>query len=943
MHIPSLRFVALLFVSLCAYTSVGALAPIVLADDPASWKARPAEWSGATFADGKATLTSTPWSFLLASGEHARPELAATITLLEPAKQFGFFGSSWSAWPSAEFADQGYEAALLIRSNEVGGYRVQLSHKYQDIALVKYPDGGYVQVVPYAVELKKPIKVVVTAIGNEIVVRADGVEKIRYVDPLLTLTTGRAGIGVSSGAKVAFENVALSAAQTESGPAAGRSSQRNFSVRTWLGGRQWIFDGDEPILQLHFEKDPSCFAKFKPGYKPLLTFDSHWGIENQGAFPEGKQKWTAPVATGGGETIEATWNARSLNDRFTTKSKLVVGFDGDRGMYTYDIESELEVLPGAPFHFRYGFDFEHHTPLDPFRWQYLVAKRRGGELYHRPVYPIDPGPQYDLEPYHGLRMWYGRHVDKQEVAPAIEYSISSEMNLDPKDPTKTMTRKLDTAVCAAFYDTAVAFAQETSPPGTKVRVKYRYTGYPVTEAKQLFEHAKVYDSPTLDPKHHYIFADQWPKISFNDFVPMSESWIYGRTPFMTAHNVRPTYELEKNCGAGSGFAIKLGPASFAKAVLPLANPKEKPLAKGRYLVTALVKSVNAHGEGGRIEVAVAQPKTGKPLAEVKHFVGRGSFDWRREGFAFDVPEEGSNLALSLGNAGTGAMLVTDVEFRKLAAGEAPPAEFAKSPKSQPPALVAAPPGAIADYRMEEGSGHHVLNSAAGAPNAPITFGHLDLANLDWVVDGGRPALRFAENTTGRKDYRKDSGLYRYYLGTASYEGRDTLPVATSGHHGGGAPVAGVTISTWIKPAAEMGFGTHRGRGDIVGFGARRFVLTLVGEKSPYQLAGAINVSDVISSDPKLDAAKLEADRWHHVAMTAEPSAGQWVVRLFVDGKQVGEGTTKKFPATSNIVPSIVFGAELFYMHHAYYRGLIGRTLVFDRGLTPSEIADLAKR
>lgn len=924
-------------VRVSALICLAANAAIAQADDLAAWKPQPAEAKFATVADGKATLTAAPWSYLIAPAEQTNPEFAATVTIVEPAKQFGFFGSSWSAWPSAEFADQGYDAAVLIRAGEKNGYRVQLSHKYQDVALVKYPDGGYVQVVPCAIDVKKPIAIAVAAQGNEITVLVDGVEKLRYRDSFLPLTSGRIGIGTSSNAKVIFENVAVKSAGAIAASAAIPNPKRKFSVRTWLGGRQWIFDGNEPVLQLHYEKDPSCFAKFKPGYKPMLTFDSHWGIENQGAFPEGKQKWTAPVVTGGGDTIEATWNARSLNDRFTTKSKMTVGFDADRGMYTYDMESELEVLPGAPFLFRYGFDFEHHTPLDPFRWQYLVAKRKGGELYHRPVYPIDPGPQYDLEPYHGLRMWYGRHLEPQHVAPAIEYSIAPEMNLDPTDATKPMVRKLDTAVCAAFYDTAVAFAQETSPPGTKVRVKYRYTAYPVAEAKQLFEHSKVYDMPTLDPKHHYIFADEWPKLTFKQVVPLSESWIYGRTPFMTAHNTRPNYELVVGCGAGGGNAMLLGPASFAKATLPLANPEGKPLAKGRYLLTAIVDSQNAHGAGGRIELSLAQKKTGKPLTEVKHFIGNGTFGWTKQGFTIEVPEEGAVPTIAFGNSGTGAMRVAEVEFRKLNDGEAPPTEFAKGPRTEPPTIAAAPAGAVADYRMEEGSGHHVLNYAAGAPVGGGTLGHLDIANLDWVVDSGRPALRFADNTTGRKDYRRDSLLYRYYLGMKGYNYNDTVPVAVTGHHGGGAPIKGLTVAAWIKPAASLGNTTHKGRGDIIGFGARRFILSLLNETAPYQLAAFINVNDQIKAETK-----LEADRWYHTAMTAEPEAGQWRVRLFVDGKQVGEGLTKKFPADSLVVPSVVFGAELFYLHSSYYRGLIGRSLIYDRALSASEIGELAK-
>lgn len=105
--------------------------------------------------------------------------------------------------------------------------------------------------------------------------------------------------------------------------------------------------------------------------------------------------------------MKGTWSARHVKDRFTTKSTMTVGYDAKRGTYTYDIESALEMLPGEPFHFRYGFDFEHHTPLDPFRWQYLIAKRASGAgTYHRPVYPIDPGPRRFILGLHGAKAPY---------------------------------------------------------------------------------------------------------------------------------------------------------------------------------------------------------------------------------------------------------------------------------------------------------------------------------------------------------------------------------------------------------------------------------------------------------------------------------------------------------------------------------------------------------
>lgn len=901
--------------------------------DLTQWQSQPAEWRGATVAKNTATLTADGWSYLTEPTERPRVAITVQIAILEPTKKFRFFGEGWSAWPDKTFGDDGFEAALLLQSRphskqldlgkltESAGYRVQLSYKYQVIALVKFPEGGYVQVAPCKVELNRPYTLAASANNGEVVVSFDGEEKFRWHDEILPLNSGHTGVGASSLAKVQFKDVSLTTPDAN-GVFTPAAHAPRFSVRQFLGGRSWIFDENEPILELHTVKDSSCFAKLQPGYKPQLTFDSHWGLENQGAFPEALCKWTEPVVSGGGGTIKATWSARHLKDRFTTASTMTVGYDGRRGTYTYEIESELEVLPGEPFHFRYGFDFEHHTPLDPFRWQYLIARRRDGDLYHRPVYPVDPGPQLDLDMTSGQRVWYGRHAEQMRIAPAVEYLSS---------PGDLADRRCNTAVCAAFYDTGVAFTPETSPPGTKLRVRYRYTGYPADEAAKLFASSHVYDSPTLDPQHYYIFADAWPKLTFDDFVPMSSTWIYGRTPFMTAHNVRPTYELEKNCGAGSGYAMRLGPNSYGKASLPVGAS----LSKGRWIVTALVKSANAHGPGGRIELELTEGKAKQVVATAQHFVGNGTFDWQRQGFAFDVPEGADGLKIAFGNAGTGAMLITDVEFRRLPDGEELPADIASKANDQPPQIEHAPAGAIADYRMQEGAGNVVFNYAEGKTKHRL--GHLELANLDWTVDSGRTALRFADNTTGRKDYRRDSGLARSYLSQPAYVSRDTLPIALSGTHGGGAVMPGLTLSAWIKPAAEMGHGQHRDRGDILGFGARRFVLDLEGVKSPYSLAARVNVNDVIKS-----TAKLEADRWYHVAMTAEPTQGQWHVQLFLDGQPVAESVTTKAPSDAVIPSSLILGAEIFYFHHAYYRGLVGRTLVFDRALSPAEVAKHAK-
>jgi hypothetical protein len=881
------------------------------AQDPlAGWSPLPAEFAGAKVEGGRVSLSAPKWSFLAAPDEIENAELAASLTIEEPSRETGFFGQHWSVWPDLTYSDGGYDAGFLLR----GGYRVQLSHRQQEVALVKVPEGGYLRVAPCAVKLKASHEVKVTAQGAMILVTVDGQEKIRFVDRVRRLGKGRAGLGASGNAKVSFEKVSLRPLASADAPAE-TPHVPDFRERKWLGGRSWIFDGQEPILLLPASEATYINnVKLRPGWKPLLSWNSHWDVQTQGAFKEADNRMESIAVEGGGASIRASWSFRHVKDRFVVRSGMTVGWDARRQCYTYDVESGLEVLPGEPFHFRYGYDFEHHTPLDPFRWQYLVVRRDGGEIAHRPVYPIDPGVMDGVAQSGGARVWYGRHNDDLVVAPAVEYDLP--------EPGK---RKLSTAVCAAFYDTGVAFGQESAPAGTKVRVKYRYTGWPAAEAEAIFKASKAYDSLMLDPEHHYLFADEWPKLTFRDAVPMSRTWSYGRRPFMTGHNQRPTYALAKDTGVGSGFGMRCGPGASGRATLAAPSP----LPAGRWIVRALVRSENAHGPGGRIEISAVDPKEGKSLRQDTHHVGNGTFAWKAVAFATEVPSGAPGLAVAFGNAGTGDVTFAEVEFVRLEDGAPLPAGVIPAANGTAPKLPPAPAGALADYRMEEGRGQHVLDFAGGP------FGKLELANLDWTVDEGRPALRFASNAAGRKEYPRAGSLDRGYLGTTGYAERRTVPVALAGFHGGGLEIKGLTIAAWIKPDARLEKG-HRG--DVAGVGARRFILGLEGEKAPYRLSVRVNVNDTTSSD-----AVVEAGRWQHVAMTCEPAEGQWRVRLWLDGRAVGEGATKKFPSPASIPPSIVLGTEIFYFHDAYYRGLIGRTVVLDHPASPDELKTLAGR
>ncbi|HEX7899941.1 MAG TPA: LamG-like jellyroll fold domain-containing protein [Planctomycetota bacterium] len=811
----------------------------------AGWTPIPAEFKGTL--DG---LSAPKWSFLAAPEAMEHASLKADITILEPAKSGEYFGRHWSVWPDLTYSDGPWEAGFLLR----GGYRVQLSTSLQEIALVKVPDGGYLRVAPCA--LGKSVALKVDVQGPTIVVTADGVEKIRYVDRVRPLGPGRFGVGANGGGKAKFENVELTKLP-DAKPAAEVAHVPAFTQRKWLGGRQWIFDGQEPILMLPVaEQTYINNVKLRPGWKPLLSWNSHWDVQTQGAFKEADNKL---------ESVDGLkWTFRHVNNKFVVRTAMELGWDAARQTYTYDIQSELEVLEA--FNFRYGYDFEHHTPLDPFQWQYLILRREGGRVERRPVYPVDPGGMDAIAQSGGARVWYGRHNGKDLlVAPAVEYDIAASQ------------RKMSTAVCAAFYDTGVAFGAETAPAGTKVNVKYRYTGWPAEEAKALFGASTPHLSNMLDPNHHYIFADDGLKISFTQAVPMTETWVYGRRPFMTGHNQRPSYAWVKDVG------MKCGPGAYGKVAFPA--------PAGRYVARARVKADNVHGPGGRIEVG-----------KTTHYVGAGSFDWKDIEFSVDVPNDKEH-ALAFGNAGTGDVYFGAFELKP---GDGPP-------PAKPAAYEPAPPGAIADYRMEEQRGQHVLDYAWG----PI--GKLELANLSWVVDEGRPALRFAPSSTS--EYPKAGMLDRGYLGTSGYAERRSVAAALAGHHGGGNELKGLSVVAWIKPDAKL----PTNRGDIVGLGARRYILGLTGGAAPYRLEARINVNDVFTSEPV-----IEAGKWQKVSMSCAPEAGQWRVKIYADGKLLKEGLTKKHASPSTLAPSLVLGTEIFYFHDCYYRGLIGRVTVFDQ-------------
>jgi len=923
------------------------------ATDFTKWSPVPAEYVGGKHDAGQLLLESgvfraaesQPWKWVgwFTESPSRDLEVRARVTITRLATDFGWFGQSWSVWPDLTYGDGGFEAGigLAIDHRNASGYRVQFSHKYQSVALVRYPLGGYVRVVACPIEKDKPLPVEVVRRGREIRVRVDGKELIQYLDPLPLLPSGHVGLVTSSRGAVRFSNVELEAlppvAENDQQVPPVRSHRPKFSARKWLGDHPWVFDGDEPILMLpiQYKQNDTYYVqvinsvKLRPGLKPMLMWNAHWDIAGQGAWKEGGSKSTEPQVHGGGTTLRADWQAKHYADRFRTKTTLTIGFDNRRGTYTYDMDSQLEILPGPPFHIQ-AFELEHHTPLDPFHWKYLVIRKSQGELVHRPLFPIDPGPTYDIAGQNGLRLWYGRHNEPMVIAPAVEYAIEPSYRPAFQDPKLKVPRKISTAVCAAFYDTGIAYDAETLPAGTVVRSRYRYTGYPAEEADRVFKLSKLLESPRLDPNHHYVWADPWPRLRFAKGKAMSEPWWDAQMPIMTAHNQRPTYKWAKNTGTGSGFALELPPRSYGQSDLPL----PKPLAPGRYIMRGLCKAERVIGPGGRIELR-AYTKDNRKVAEFTHYLGNGDFDWKPYGFVFALPGETARLNVAFGNAGTGDFLVGESCFEALLAGSPVPPEVAMQPQSKPAQYEPSPQGALFDARLTEGKGHYAFNFAD--PDFPP----LELCNVTWETVDGRTGLRFSQKVAGDKpDFARGGTLEYFFFAHDAYKPGKNKSLAISGSHGSPQrDYKAMTLATWIRPAAEMTKGQNIA--DILGFGSRRVRLHLLGEKAPYQFGVRFTEGgELIWSG---DQATLNADRWHHVAITANVNVqNHWEIKLYIDGKQVQRAVAKNSSVPLKCHDSIVLGTELHYMQSNHYHGLIGRTLVFDHALRDAEIEEILK-
>src|SRR5262245_24566281 len=97
------RTIILLTLLLLAKVHPSAPAQQKPSPDLTTFQRRDADFRSAKVTPGLALLESEKWAFLQTKQEYEHLDLAATFTIQEPARQFQFFGESWSVWPDRTF------------------------------------------------------------------------------------------------------------------------------------------------------------------------------------------------------------------------------------------------------------------------------------------------------------------------------------------------------------------------------------------------------------------------------------------------------------------------------------------------------------------------------------------------------------------------------------------------------------------------------------------------------------------------------------------------------------------------------------------------------------------------------------------------------------------------------------------------------------------------
>jgi Concanavalin A-like lectin/glucanases superfamily len=222
---------------------------------------------------------------------------------------------------------------------------------------------------------------------------------------------------------------------------------------------------------------------------------------------------------------------------------------------------------------------------------------------------------------------------------------------------------------------------------------------------------------------------------------------------------------------------------------------------------------------------------------------------------------------------------------------------------------------------------------------PATFA-ADTTNIigNWHLDEGRGKI--VQDSSGNFNpgkFRSDSGnandptwiARKFDTAALRFSGQGSVEIADS-------PVlepANITVEAWAKrsgAAASAEYMLSKGANECR---AASYAL-YAGDKGGGLIFYVYDGNKTFVESPAIDAAKIWDDKWHHVAGTYDGK----MVRLYVDGNQIGNGT----PTTLTIGYGLPTNDKFYIGSYgtkcvAKFRGDIDEVRVWNQALTDGEI------
>jgi PKD repeat protein len=239
-------------------------------------------------------------------------------------------------------------------------------------------------------------------------------------------------------------------------------------------------------------------------------------------------------------------------------------------------------------------------------------------------------------------------------------------------------------------------------------------------------------------------------------------------------------------------------------------------------------------------------------------------------------------------------------------------------KSDYVTVAAAPPGGsvsttglVAAYGLEETSGTQVLD-ASGLAN------HGTLSN----------ATRTTQAIFGQ------ALSFNGYNSLVSVKDSDSLKVTT-----------GLTLVAWIRPdRLNIRQPIVTKQGTTVSGAQRGFMFSAGDDSGSGRLYFEAFASDAPGGGTSLTSTRaLTTGAWQHVAVTYQyVTNGSSIVTLYIDGQEVGRTSAAVGPLQGNPQPLELGRYYWSSQYNRYFQGIIDEPRIFDRALTQTEIAAVAR-